>query len=127
MAMSIAEAQFCYWIQTKRGIILAMFRWITKTRLRTALVLVFFLVVLIVSLLLIIGFHDVATSGIGAVTAIISAAGTVSTVILAWRADRRSAKESDLKVIQMQQQIAELESKLKASQQALSPISADHA
>jgi len=41
------------------------------------------------------------------VTGCVSALGTVSTVVLAWRADRRAAKESDLKMIQMQQQIAD--------------------
>jgi hypothetical protein len=66
-----------------------------QTRLRTALALAFFVVVLIVSLLLIVGFHDAATSGIGTITAMISATGTVSTVVFAWRADHRSAKESD--------------------------------
>ena len=50
----------------------------------------------------------------GMVTAVGSVLGTFSTVFLAWRADRRTAKESDLKLVQLQQQIKELELKLKA-------------
>jgi membrane protein YqaA with SNARE-associated domain len=45
-------------------------------------------------------------------TAIGSVLGTISTIILAWRVDRRTAKESELKLVQMQQQIKELEDKL---------------
>jgi hypothetical protein len=48
------------------------------------------------------------------VTAIGSLIGTVFTVIFAWRADRRTAKESELKLVQMQQQIKELKFKLNA-------------
>jgi len=44
--------------------------------------------------------------------AIIAAVGTVSTMVLGWRADRRAANESELKLLQLRQQIAELEMKL---------------
>lgn len=56
------------------------------------------------------------------VTAIGGVIGTISTVILAWRADRRTAKESELKakeselkLVQLHQQIKEMELKLNAS------------
>jgi hypothetical protein len=52
------------------------------------------------------------------VTAIGSVLGTISTIILAWKADRRTAKESELKLVQMQQQIKELEAKLTDQMQA---------
>src|SRR5277367_165958 len=48
-------------------------------------------------------------------TLIVSVIGTASTIFFAWRSDRRAAKESDLKTVQMQRQIAELELKLKAA------------
>lgn len=48
----------------------------------------------------------------GMVTAVGSVVGTISTIILAWRADRRTARESELKLLQLQQQIRELELKL---------------
>jgi hypothetical protein len=54
------------------------------------------------------------TTLVGIITAFVNVFGTISTVTLAWRADRRTAKESDLKLIQLQQQIAELNSKLNA-------------
>jgi membrane protein implicated in regulation of membrane protease activity len=100
-----------------------MFRWITQSRLRTALAILFFCLVLAISipLALVTFFADVAIAGpgnivgiAGLVTAFASLIGTISTVILAWRADRRTAKESSLKLSQMQQQITELELKLKA-------------
>lgn len=50
-----------------------------------------------------------------AMTAIGSLIGTVSTVLLAWRADWRTAKECDLKLVQLQQRIKELELKLKGN------------
>jgi hypothetical protein len=46
--------------------------------------------------------------------------GTVSTMYFSWRTDRRTARESDLKVIQMQQQIVELQTKLISGQNAVS-------
>jgi len=56
------------------------------------------------------------------VTAIGGVIGTISTIILAWRADSRTAKESELKakeselkLVQLQQQIKEMELKLNAS------------
>jgi hypothetical protein len=55
------------------------------------------------------------------ITAIVSLLGTASTVFLAWRGDRRAAKESELKVVQMQQQINELSLKLKESGLAADP------
>jgi hypothetical protein len=55
------------------------------------------------------------TTLVGIIAAFVSTIGTVSTVILAWRADHRTAKESDLKLDHLQQQISELQSKLSAS------------
>jgi hypothetical protein len=46
------------------------------------------------------------------VAAITGMVGTISTVVLAWRTDRRTAKEADLKLVQLQQQIREHELKL---------------
>lgn len=45
-------------------------------------------------------------------TGFVSIVGTTSTVVLAWRADKRSTAESQLKVQQLEQQIAELSKKL---------------
>ena len=50
----------------------------------------------------------------GMITAVGSVVGTISTMVLAWRADRRTAKEAELKLVQLQQQIRELELKLTA-------------
>jgi hypothetical protein len=46
------------------------------------------------------------------ITGIVSAIGTLSTVILASRTDKRSAKESELRLLQMQRQIAEMQAKI---------------
>jgi|SRR5271157_594935 len=98
-----------------------MFRWLTKSRLRTALAVLFFCLAFAISLpLIFLAFvADVRLVGpaqivpiTGLVTAFVSLIGTISTVILAWRADRRTAKESELKLIQLQQQIAELQGRL---------------
>jgi hypothetical protein len=43
---------------------------------------------------------------ITAVTAIVSAIGTISTIILAWRSDRRDAREKELKIAQLEQELA---------------------
>jgi hypothetical protein len=135
-----------------------MFKWITKSRFRTAVaVLAFFSVFLVSASVTAIGYFSSARplasappsveeeghaggrsgghvggggggggpQGLGStysalnivapITTLIAALGTISTMILAWRTDRRTAKESDLKIIQMQQQISELQSKLMAS------------
>jgi hypothetical protein len=101
-----------------------MFRWITKSRLRTALAILFFCLAFVISIPLVLftfaaDAHVVGVGNFvgiaGMVTAIVSLIGTVSTVILAWRSDLRTAKESVLKLTQMQQQITELELKLKKS------------
>ena len=107
----------------------AMVRWITKSRLSTALAIVFFLLVFFVSSVIVVraALFDATWAGgapdhgnlLPVITGFISAIGTVSTVILAWRADRRSAKESNLKMIQMQQQIAELQLKLNSSKDGM--------
>jgi hypothetical protein len=55
----------------------------------------------------------------GAVTAFGGLLATFSTAILAWRTDRRTAKESELKLIQLQQQITELEGKLRTSPEVI--------
>jgi len=44
---------------------------------------------------------------IPAFAAILSAIGTISTIILAWRSDRRSARESALKIAQLERELAE--------------------
>lgn len=44
---------------------------------------------------------------IPAFTAIMSIIGTVSTILLSWRSDRRSAKESKLKIAQLERELAE--------------------
>src|SRR5215213_924637 len=38
-------------------------------------------------------------------TAVISAIGTVSTIILAWRSDRRDAREKELKIAQLEREL----------------------
>ena len=99
-----------------------MFRWISKSRLRIALAIIFFCLLFGISIPLL--FYAADADGAlarspqsfvpfaGMITALVSLVGTISTVTLAWRADRRTAKESDLKLIQLQQQIAELQMKL---------------
>ncbi|HSY36312.1 MAG TPA: hypothetical protein VK814_11230 [Acidobacteriaceae bacterium] len=112
-----------------------MFRWTTQSRLRTALAIIFFVALFAVSVVLLawsFAFHATAFPGpfgssgltgiLGLTAAVVSILGTISTVILAWRADRRTAKESDLKVIQLQQQIAEMQEKL-SQQQVTQPSS----
>jgi hypothetical protein len=44
-------------------------------------------------------------------TAIISAIGTISAVLLAWRSDRRNAREQALKIAQLEQQLEAAKSK----------------
>jgi hypothetical protein len=89
-----------------------MVRWLTKSRLRTALALLFFVVVLSFALVLIA--KALLTDGrfeslleVVALTGMVAAGllGTGLTLILAWRADRQMAKES----AQLQQKIKELE------------------
>jgi cell shape-determining protein MreC len=105
-----------------------MFQWLTRTRLHTALVILFFGVAFLISMALFFRApnpRDIAEFtgdklsvnwlAIAAmITAVVSVVGTVSTMVLAWRADLRTAKESALKLVQLQQQIKELESKLAA-------------
>lgn len=49
------------------------------------------------------------------ITALVGALGTMAALIFSWRSDRRATKEAELKVVQMEQQILELERKLKDS------------
>ncbi len=101
-------------------------RWLAKSRLRTALAILFFWITFLLSVgLFSLYNHPLFRSSssdlialAGMVTAIGSVIGTVSTVVLAWRTDRRTAKEAELKLVQMQQQIKELETKLATSSQA---------
>lgn len=46
-----------------------------------------------------------------AVAAVISSVGTISTIILAWRSDRRSAREQALKIEQLEHELKELRRK----------------
>jgi protein-S-isoprenylcysteine O-methyltransferase Ste14 len=77
-----------------------MFRWITKSRLRASIA------VLLFALLFFIGLGITALRNpwhpsevyTGLITALVSVIGTASTVFFAWRTDRRSAKESELKI-----------------------------
>jgi uncharacterized membrane protein (DUF106 family) len=48
----------------------------------------------------------------GLVTALLSLIGMISTLVFAWRADRRMIGESDRKLSELQKQIAELQRKL---------------
>ena len=98
-----------------------MFAWISKSRLRIALAILGCVFALILSVLLIIAGLSAdllpangqrITALVGIITAFVSVFGTISTEILAWRADRRTARESDLKMVQLQQQIVELQMKL---------------
>jgi hypothetical protein len=110
-----------------------MIKWLTKSRLRTALVTLGFFTVFLISFGFAIfwpllhphvfsagatphsapsGFLQALTAYVPSITAIVTAIGTISTLILAWRTDRRTAKESELKMIQLQQQIAEMQIKL---------------
>ena len=89
-----------------------MVRWLTKSRLRTALALLFFVVVLSFALVLIatatlVGAGFESLLEVVALTGTVAAGlfGTVLTLILAWRADRQMAKES----AQLEQKIKELE------------------
>jgi|SRR5450631_3223290 hypothetical protein len=98
--------------------------WMTRSRLRTALALLFFLSLFGLSLKWMFPRHvtpppvenpeflpDSAKGGhelLPTLTAFVSLVGTVSTVILAWRADRRATKESNLKLMQLEQQISTL-------------------
>lgn len=99
------------------------FQRITKSRLRTAFAIValFAFFLLSIPLLLFGLFADVSTSTThlvaiaGLVTSVGSVIGTASTMVLAWRSDGRAAKESELKLVQLQQQIKELELKLNSS------------
>ena len=103
--------------------ITSLSRWLTKSRLRTALAMLFFVILFVVSSGLLLANAGIETLGgsselvalTGMVTAVGSVIGTISTVLLAWRADRRTAKESELKLVQLQQQIKELELKLKGN------------
>jgi hypothetical protein len=108
-----------------------MFQWIAKSRLRTALAILFFLLLsglpralqrLEREILLGPGTPPV-DHVLNIAVGIISSVGTISTVILAWRTDRRSAKEADLKLIQLQQQIIELQRKLGTPQEPKPPDS----
>lgn len=56
----------------------------------------------------------------GLSTAFVSLVGTLSTIVFAWRADRRAEREGAMKLIQMQQQIRELENRLSESGQGRS-------
>jgi len=98
-----------------------MLQWLTKSRLRTALAILPFGAAFVLSILM---WAHVEASGLcavfrmdfigltGLVMAVGSVVGVISTVVLARRADRRTAKEAELKLIQLQQQIRELETRL---------------
>jgi hypothetical protein len=87
-----------------------MFRWITKSRLRTSIAIVLFGFLFIAGVVIDVVTHPSQAAVVTSlVTTIVSAVGTISTVFFAWRTDRRTAKESELKLIQMQQQILELQ------------------
>jgi hypothetical protein len=107
-----------------------MIQWLLKTRFRIALVFLFFFVIFSIGFSRMkidvenkpqhttIGESSAIVSQINSLdgaVAFIGMCGTLSTVILTWRADRRATKESDLKTQQMQQQIAELQMKLNSS------------
>ena len=109
--------------------------WLIQSRLRTALAVLMFAATLVVSIRILWdgvskwvfehtglilggggggGRVDQTTLAISALTALTGLLGTVSTLVLAWRTDRRSTAESRLKLVQMEQQILELERKLKS-------------
>jgi len=87
-----------------------MFPWLAKSRLRTALTILFFAITFVLSVALSFYASYGSTTAIspstdlialaGMVTAIGSLIGTISTVVLAWRTDRRAAKEAELKLVQ---------------------------
>lgn len=100
-----------------------MFQWIGQSRLRIALAMLFFCGLLVLSLpaLFLSVLAGGSNGGAGAlepllalIGVLVSIIGTVSTVILAWRTDRLTATESELKVLQMQHQIDELQRRLNA-------------
>jgi len=114
-----------------------MLRWITKTRLRTVLamlVAIFGPAILVAAIYFLWGLisHNAgpaaetggelsaSSSSIAAVvlvlTSITTVCGTISTVILAWKADRRASEEAHLKNLQLQQQIIELQQRLESTQ-----------
>jgi hypothetical protein len=97
-----------------------MIRLIAKTRFRVGIVLLICGFLFVASLALII---FAVTAGanpsgpnpvgvLGVITGIISAAGTIATMILAWRADIGASSESKRKIAQLQQTIVDLQCKL---------------
>ena len=54
-------------------------------------------------------------NGLSLLTSTAGLLGTISTLILAWRADRKATSEEALKLIQLQQQITELQNRLRAA------------
>jgi hypothetical protein len=48
---------------------------------------------------------DSITVWVSVCTAVISAIGTISTIILAWRSDRRDAREKELKIAQLEREL----------------------
>jgi hypothetical protein len=109
-----------------------MLRWITKTRLRTVLAL---LIAIFGPTLFVLVFGPIwkgifpnsgpdnsslslKSDNVVIVTSITTVCATISTAILAWRADRRATEESRLKNLQLQQQIIELQKKLKPAEES---------
>jgi uncharacterized membrane protein (DUF106 family) len=96
-----------------------MVRWITNSRLRTAFAILFFVAVLLLSSFLAVlgswGLHQDYSAIpviIGLVTAAVSLIGIISTLVFAWRADRRMIGEPDRKLCELHKQISELQRKL---------------
>ena len=98
-----------------------MLRKIAQSRFKTAIAVLALALLFLVSLGIWLSINFLAhaesnTSNLLALasllTAICTAGGTISTVILAWKADKRAALESGLKIAQLQQQIVDLYARL---------------
>jgi hypothetical protein len=63
-----------------------------QVAIRTSIAILFFVLVFVVSAVMFVGFHDARIGMLSSVTAIVSAVGTVSTVVLAWRGSQQIIK-----------------------------------
>jgi hypothetical protein len=108
-------------------------RWLTDSKFKVAMTTLIFFVVFTFSVINILEKErqewggsgqqhqqahdqDQTASPLTYLSTVIGLFGTLSSVALAWRSDRRTARESDLKMTQLRQQIAELELEIKATQ-----------
>jgi hypothetical protein len=84
---------------------------LTQTAKRRYIVALLFACIFIASTTILLGgvigvFHSVSDTStwVAVFTAVVSAIGTISTTILAWRKDRRDAREEELKISQLERE-----------------------